>query len=364
MTSQTTTDRSAAMDARQRDADARLERALARTARQRDIAGVVVRVERDDETASWTGTDGELDASSPFFIASVTKLYTAAIVLRYLEGGRLTLDDRLVDRVDHGRVDRLHIHRGVDRTDEIRIRHLLAQTSGLPDYFRGRRPDGTTLERTLREGVDVAWSLDDVLDATRRMGAVFPPGMRGKAHYSDTNHQLLGRVIELASGDSYEAALRREVIEPLRLERTWLYRDPADGRPVPLRDGDHQLSIPRAMASFGPDGGIVATVDDLMRFVRGFFGGALFDRGVLPGLRTYNRIFFPLQYGIGIARFAWPRILSPFAAQPELLGHSGLSGAFAFYAPARRTYLAGTVNNLARPDRSFRLMLGLLAALR
>ena len=118
------------------------------------------------------------------------------------------------------------------------------------------------------------------------------------------------------------------------------------------------------MASFGPDGGVVATVDDLMTFLRGFFEGALFDSAVLPSLQTWNRIFFPLQYGVGLARFKWPRLFSPLAEQPELLGHSGLSGAFAFYAPGRRTYLAGTVNNIAHPDRSFRLMLALLGALR
>ena len=58
-------------------------------------------------------------------------------------------------------------------------------------------------------------------------------------------------------------------------------------------------------------------------------------------------------------RCKWPRAFSPIDAQPELIGQSGLSGAFAFVAPSRGTYLAGTVNNIARPDRSFRLMLGL-----
>jgi hypothetical protein len=58
-------------------------------------------------------------------------------------------------------------------------------------------------------------------------------------------------------------------------------------------------------------------------------------------------------------RFRLPRIFSPFQAQPELIGHSGLSGAFAFYAPAKRTFITGTVNQLAYPDTSFRLMLKL-----
>ncbi len=344
-------------------AEIKLRRVLERAARHRDLAGIVVRIDRDD-TFSWTGSVGELSPETPFFIASTTKLYTTAIVLRFAERGRLTLEDRLVDHVEPALVAGLHVRGGVDHTGEIRIRHLLAQTSGLPDYFQGRRPDGGTLEGAIRTGSDTAWRLDDVLDATRRIGPAFAPGTPGKALYSDSNFQLLGRVIESVSGGSYADALRTEIVEPLGLEWTWLYVDPADDRPMPLRDGDHQLRIPRAMASFGPDGGIVATVDDVMRFLRGFFEGKLFDPAILPSLQVWNRIFFPLQYGVGLARFKWPRLFSPFADQPELLGHSGLSGAFAFYAPARRTYLAGTVNNIAHPDRSFRLMLALLGALR
>lgn len=343
--------------------ESRLLRVLDRTARHPDLPGLVVRIERHDGF-SWTGAVGELRTETPFFVASTTKLYTTAIVLRFVERGLLALDDRLVDRVEPGLIDRLRVRGGVDHTGEIRIRHLLAHTSGLPDYFLGRRPDGATLERTIRTGNDTAWRLEDVLDAARRIGPAFAPGAPGKALYSDTNFQLLGRVIESVSGRSYEEALRTEIIEPLGLARTWLYVDPADDRPQPLRDGDHRLQIPRAMASFGPDGGVVATVDDLMRFLRGFFEGGLFDPAILPSLQAWNRIFFPLQYGVGLARFKWPRLFSPLADQPELLGHSGLSGAFAFYAPARRTFLAGTVNNIAHPDRSFRLMLALLGALR
>ena len=190
-----------------------------------------------------------------------------------------------------------------------------------------------------------------------------PPGT-GSALYSDTNFQLLGRLIEEATGVSYAESLRIEIIEPLGVEGTWLYVDPADTRPAPLRDRKNRLDIPKAMTSFGPDGGIVATVGDLMTFLRGFFEGRLFDPSIIPQLQRYNRIFFPLEYGVGFARFRLPRIFSPWAPSPELIGHSGLSGAFAFFAPERNTYLAGTVNNLARPSRSFRLMLRLLQTLR
>ncbi len=258
----------------------------------------------------------------------------------------------------------IHVFRGIDRTDQITVRHLMAQTSGLPDYFGGRRRGGKTLEHTLRSGSDVGWTLHNVLEAAREMGPAFLPGAPGRALYSDTNFQLLGRLIEEATGVSYADSLRGEIVGPLGLDHTWLYTDPADDRVLPLRDGRHRLDIPNAMASSGPDGGIAATVGDLMGFLRGFFEGRLFDPAIVTQLQRYNRIFFPLEYGIGFARFRLPRIFSPWAPAPELIGHSGLSGAFAFFAPERHMYLAGTVNNLARPSRPFRLMLRLLQRLR
>ena len=342
----------------------RLAQTVQRAGRDRDLSGIVVRLERPDDDLVWTGSTGELGPHSRFFIASTTKLYTTAIVLRLVQRGLLSLDDKLVDRVDPSLARGLHVHRGVDLTDRITVRHLLAHTSGLPDYFSGREADGRSLERRLRDGHDTAWSLDDVVATARRIGPAFPPGDPGKALYSDTNYQLLGRIIEVTTGGSYAEALIAEVIAQLGIAETWLYVDPEDRRPAPLRDGPRSLHIPHAMTSFGPDGGIVATVGDLMTFLRGFFEGRLFDPAILEGLRVYNRIFFPLQYGVGFARFAWPRILSPLAPQPELLGHSGLAGAFAFLAPSQGTYITGTVNNLARPDRSFRLMLKLLRGAR
>lgn len=341
----------------------RLQALVDKTGRDPDLAGLVVRIERQDDGFAWTGSVGELDPTTRFFIASTTKLYTTAIMLRLAERRSLGLEDRLVDHGGTEWVQGLHVMEGIDYTDRITLRQLLAHTSGLPDYFLGKRQGAPSLEKSIRSGVDSTWTLEDVVDMARELGPVFPPGTPGKARYADTNFQLLGRVIEHVTGLTFANALRAEILEPLRLEHTWLYTDPADIRPLSLRDRSRQLHIPMAMASFGPDGGLVTPVGDLMRFLRGFFEGGLFDPAVLDTLKTYNRIFFPLQYGVGFARLKLPRALSPFAAQPELLGHSGLSGAFAFLAPEQGIYLAGTVNNIAKPGRSFRLMLRLLQAL-
>lgn len=326
------------------------------------VAGIVVRVEQPSREVSWTGSYGEISEATPFFIASTTKLYTAAIVRRLVDRSVLSINDRLVDRVAPGEVDGLHVHRGVDHTATITLRHLLAHTSGLPDYFSGRkqRRGEPSLDTQLRSNVDVSWNVNDAVRWARDDGALFAPGRGRRAFYSDTNYQLLGRVIEHATSTSYDDALEHEVIEPLGLNDTWLYIDPADQRPLALRHGRQQLRIPNAMVSFGPDGGIVATSADLMRFLISFHTGELFDPAVDPLGGEYRRAFFPLQAGVGHMRFRLPRAMWLRGNPPDLRGHSGLSGAFAFVDVDSGTYLAGTVNDIAQPSRSFKLMLNLV----
>jgi len=188
----------------------------------------------------------------------------------------------------------------------------------------------------------------------------FKPGAKGKAFYSDTNYQLLGRVIEIITGKRIGAVLKEFIFEPLQLRNTYLYDDSNDTTPVSLYYKTDPLCIPLAMTSFGPDGGIVSTARESMTFLRAFFGGQLFPKEYISELTIWNRIFFPLQYGIGVARFKLPRIFSPFKPIPELIGHSGLSGAFAYYCPEKDLYLTGTVNQIAKPGLSFRLMIKLL----
>jgi CubicO group peptidase (beta-lactamase class C family) len=327
-----------------------------------DVDGVVVRVEQPARDFSWSTSCGEIGEATPFFIASATKLYTAAIVRRLVERSVLSIDDRLIDRVAPGEVDGLHMHRGVDHTASITLRHLLAHTSGLPDYFSGRKQQRgeLSLDKQLRSNQDVSWNAHDAVQWARQDGARFTPGHGRRAFYSDTNYQLLGRVIEHATSTSYNEVLVQEVIQPLGLNDTWLYNDPADERPLALRHRRQQLHIPNAMVSFGPDGGIVATSADLMRFLVAFHTGELFDPAVDALGGAYRRALFPLQAGVGHMRFRLPRAMWLRGAPPDLRGHSGLSGAFAFVDLDSGIHLAGTVNEIAQPSRSFKLMLKLV----
>jgi hypothetical protein len=66
-----------------------------------------------------------------------------------------------------------------------------------------------------------------------------------------------------------------------------------------------------------------------------------------------------MQSGIGIHLFKLPWLLNPTGAVPNFIGHSGLSGALAYYSPKENIYIVGSVNQVAHPDTSFKIMIKL-----
>ena len=216
---------------------------------------------------------------------------------------------------------------------------------------------GLPQRRTIRfvEGDCVA----AIVEIAQSLKPRFPPGAaEGRAHYSDTNYALLGAVIEAVTANSVAASFRQMIFDPLGLTDTYVFehttlREP----PAAFFFKDQAIEVPLAMSSFAPDGGVVSTVADSVRFLRAFFDGELVPPARVTSMTTrWNRILFPLQYGSGVMRFRVPRWMSPFQAPPELIGHSGSTGSFAFYAPQRDAYVAGTVNQMDKPNRPFRLM--------
>jgi len=310
-------------------------------------------------TKIFTGCSGNLVANKPFFIASTTKLFTTAIILQLSAEGRLSLEDGIAKILSPKIISGLHVYKGKEFTQEICIRHLLSHTSGLADYFQDKQLHKGSLEQEIKAGKDRGWTFEDIIELNAHQKAFFAPGTSGKAHYSDTNFQLLGKIIEEITGISFEANCFTRIIEPLGLKHTYIYNNSPDQNPMPLYYKSDVLHIPLAMSSFGPDGGMVSTAEDLLAFIRAFFQGELFPQEYLKCMQVWNRIFFPLQAGLGIHLFKLPWFFNPFGTIPPFIGHSGLSGALAFYCPGSDLYIAGTVNQVASPDKSFRLMIQL-----
>lgn len=316
------------------------------------------------ESLRWNGASGDMSKDQAYFIASTTKLFTTAIVLHLRSEGKLNLEDRISKYLDKSTLDGLHRFKGKEYAEDLTITQLLAHTSGLPDYFQGKGAKGISLEDELKSGMDQDLTFDKVVERTKALKPLFVPGAHKKANYSDTNFRLLGKIIENISDKAYSENCNDLIIRPLDLSETYLYQDSSDSTPKTLYYREKELNIPKAMASFGPDGGMVSTSAEMLIFIESFFTGKLFPEQYLAGLQTWNKIFFPMRSGTGLHMFKLPWIFDPTGAVPQFLGHSGLSGAIAFYSPAENLYVAGTVNQLAHPDLSFKTMIKLAQAVK
>jgi D-alanyl-D-alanine carboxypeptidase len=360
--------------------EARLDRQL-RRAVKRQVRHGLLAVARTDGSWAWEAAHGVADehdtpvrTTSRYPIASITKLFTAVLVMQLVERGELGLRDRLVDRLPASSTDRLHVLDGTDHTDEIVIEHLLGHTSGLPDYYEGA-PDGKrSVQARLLAGEDVPVPFDEVLRIVRDdLPPHFPPQDLDepfqRARYADTNYQLLGQVIEQVTGRPLHEVFASELFGPLGLDDTSSYpHEPRSGRraapdlSVWSRAG--VLQVDGALRTQGPDGGIVSTLRDQVRFLQAVVTGEVFDQ---PGTwrrmhERYNRVFFPVDYGLGVMRYAPGRWMSPLHRIRPVVGHTGSTATWLFHCPELEVILAGTFD-VAVPPLPFRFVPRILGTL-
>ncbi|WP_141880434.1 serine hydrolase domain-containing protein [Homoserinimonas aerilata] len=344
--------------------ETRLRAVLDGVSARPDIGPVSFALARPETGWSWS-YESETEPK-PYFVGSITNMYTAALALQLRQEGLLDLDEPIAAHLGADLLAGLHVYREHDRSEELTARQLLSQTSGLADYFEQRRAhDGASVrDDALRR--DRGWTFEQALSTVRtQLRPAFPPGTGRRAFYSDTNALLLGRVIEVLTGRSWEQAVTERILSPLSLASSWPFGLADVERydtVAAIHNGPDAVRIPLTMASVRAQGSLVSTADDGIVFLRAFLGGELFDRGQLDEMTgEWRRIAFPLSYGLGLMRFSMPRLLSPGAAPREFFGHGGSTGSVLFHAPESGLFISGTVNQLKNKTLAYRLMARLAA---
>ena len=335
----------------------KLQALIDKESRKANTDSVLLGVQSADRRVNFRGAAGDASPDSPYFIASVTKMFTVAALMSLFDEDKLDLDAPITDYLPGDLLDNVHIYNGTDYSHRLKVYQLIHQTSGLPDYFDGG------LAEDFKQNRDHVYSVTDALIIARKASPAAAPDS-GKSHYSDTNYQLLGAIIESISGQSLAEVFQARIFDPLGLTETYLYdcNRPRSGEPLPLYFKDRQLSLPLALTSERGAGGVVSTLADSLRFLQAYFDGDLFDKAYFERMMQWNALFFPMQYGYGLMRFKLPRWMYLLRDTPELIGHSGSSGSFAFYAPSKKLYMAGTFNQFDKPSRPFNFMLKVTAA--
>jgi D-alanyl-D-alanine carboxypeptidase len=245
------------------------------------LPGVVVAAHRDGEEpiTSVAGVSSReaktpLAATGRFRIYSITKTFTAVVVLQLVQEEKLSLDDTVLAVLPSA------AETGIPYLDRITIRQLLNHTSGIYDYFDDT--DSPFLEDAfLGEHADWSkiWTPQELLAYANaaRHAPYFAPG--AGYHYSNTNYILLGMIVERVTGQTFGDELQARILDPLGLTATSL---PMGAQmPAGTVDGHQELDGELVNVSATNTtwawsaGGIVSTASDVLRFADALFAGKL-----------------------------------------------------------------------------------------
>ncbi|MFE7611823.1 serine hydrolase domain-containing protein [Streptomyces celluloflavus] len=254
----------------------------------------------DLATGSKVPTDGQVR------IGSNTKVFTAVVMLQ-LVGERKIRLDAPVDTYLPGLVR----GDGIDGR-RITVRHLLQQTSGLPNY--------TEYDLQLRH-----YEPRELLGIALRHKAHFDPGK--KWEYSNTNYVLAGLIIQKVTGRPVAKEIDQRIIKPVGLRHTYF---PAPGdttirEPHPKGyDRDSADAPPRDITEMDPSwawaaGQMISTNSDLNRFFTALLGGRLLPPAQLAQMRTT----VPADYFGDGARYGLGLVSKPLSCGGVYWGHGG-----------------------------------------
>jgi D-alanyl-D-alanine carboxypeptidase len=294
------------------DLDALAEAALACGA-----PGVIVARREGGETVFGAAGAGDVesgtrvDPMNAFYAGSVGKTFLAALVLELVRDSGLDLDGPADAYLDEA------------LGQDIRLRHLLQHTSGLPDFYAA--PE--FLARWI-EDPGYRWAVEDLLELALR-GPREPPGAWS---YSNTNFLLLWLVVEHVAGSP--RTLWQRLAAPLGLHGTELGGLPADGAVArgympaenPFRPAASGLVDATDLTTLAYPGATVSTADDIARFLEALLDGTLLTPELRRELLTTVATDWAESdaYGLGIERITSFYGTSPSTCGPAW-GHLGLA---------------------------------------
>lgn len=320
----------------------------------------VILIENAAGDISFSFKQDKRELSSPLFMASITKMFTATCIVKLLEQEKLSLQNKISKYIDFHLLQGMHVYNKKDYSPEITISDLLFQTSGLPDIYEEGK--NCLKKRFIKE--DFSISFEEIIKQTKELKPHFIPHSAPKAYYSDINYELLGKIIEKVTSTSLQDVYKSYIFTPLGLKDTYIYSKKSDFLPG-ICYKNQVLKRPRMVKSFSASGGCVTTPKELMIFVKAFFGGRLFDIKLFSKLSNYSKLqtsMSPICYGGGYMQIPLNGITTLFMGKGELVGHSGSTGSFAFYYPEKDLYFVGNINQMANPTLPIKLIIKLALA--
>jgi D-alanyl-D-alanine carboxypeptidase len=338
--------------------------------KDKSLRNGVLSVMKGDGSFSWSGAagvarqDGQMPMTkdTPVFIASINKLYTATVIMRLYEKGILSLDDPMSRYLPEGLIRGIHVYKGKDYSKEITIKQLLSHTSGIADYYTEKPKGGKSVFESLLENPERTWRDNETIEWARdKLEPNFRPGT--DASYSDTNFDLLQKIIETIVGQPLHAVYEDFIFRPLGLTHTWLIERSAPQIPIFPADvfyKDRNITNIRLNSAYWPY--MVSSAEEMIIFLKALNEGRIVSKDTLELMHNWHKLEFPLQYGFGTMYFKLPPLMTKITKLSPLWGHSGSTGSFLYYSQDRDLYLAGTINQVDSKIKPFMLMMKVIKA--
>ncbi|MGZ3630612.1 MAG: serine hydrolase domain-containing protein [Ktedonobacteraceae bacterium] len=344
--------------------------------KDQSVKSIELAVTKGDGSYSWAGAAGiayqnshiPMTKETPLYIASVTKIYIATTIMKLSEEKAFSLDDPMAAYLPADLIKGIDVYHGKDYTNEVTIRELVSMTSGIADYYEEKGTDGKSMFDLFVQNPEKAWTVDEMIQRARDdLKPHFPPGTA--VFYSDTNYQLLGKIIEKVTHTQLSSVLEDVFFRPLGLQHTWLVGYPQSRVNSSMNPADvfyHEQNITKSRASrdYWADGGIVSTADDMILFLKALNEGKIITRQSLETMQTWrdrSDLFPGAQYGYGLWHFHLPWYMSALTRFTPTWGVSGSTGSFLYYSVDRNVYIAGSIDSASTDETPFFLMGGVLS---
>jgi len=270
------------------------------------------------------------EKDTKFRIGSITKMFTATMILQLIEEQKLTMETKLGAYFPK-----------LPNANEITIAQMLTHHSGLYNFTDGPYLEFHTKPKTQQE----------ILDIMATQTPEFKPGEKGA--YSNTNFILLGYILEKITGKSYEENLKSRITGKLKLKNTYVGEkiDPKKNEAFSysfnglswIVEDETDMSLP------GGAGAIVSDNTDLLKFIEALFAGKLISQNSLAQMTTIKD-----GYGMGIFQV-------PFYERKGFAhtgGIDGFSSSLAYF-PAEKLSVALLTNGLSYELNN--IMIGVLS---
>lgn len=301
------------------------------------ITGISVSINSIDKDIIWSGASGlsdkkvksKLQSNQTFRIASVTKTFVAATILRLWEDKKISLDDPITKYVSEKHIDILKS--GGYELDGILIRHLLTHSSGLSEHTNSPK-----FKIEFMKTKHIWTRTEQIMDLIKYSKPVAKVGERFS--YSDTGYILLGEIIENVTGKPMGDA----ILEQLRLKEIGLkdtYMEDFDGDFTGRRI--HQYHNNSDTYNFHPSmdyyggGGLLSTTADLSCFFQSLFSHKIFRHKA-----TLDIMLAPINYNTEQSLDYRMGIWQVEIDGEKAYTHSGFWGTQVIYFPDIQTAIA------------------------